>query len=221
MQISAIFENEHFVAVDKPAGTLTVPGRTGASDERLCLSHELAKTGPVLPIHRLDVEVSGLVLFAKNTRAHREANAWFEARHVHKSYEAWTEGTIPDGSNPGQTFEWQSNILRGKRRAYESPHGKPAITRATWLGSERFHDIPIQRWQLEPLTGRSHQLRFELSRHGFPILGDTLYGAHVEFIAHAIALRSIRLDFSGCAGAAKLGLPEVIQASSLREAFCV
>ena len=208
MAVTILFENPHFVAVDKPVGWLTVPGRTGADDPRPCLGRELESQlkARVYPVHRLDAEVSGLVLFARGPRAHRAANAWFESHTVRKTYEALTEGdaTAPV---PNETIEWRSNLLRGKKRAYESSHGKPAITRATYIGPHRGSLL----WKLEPLTGRSHQLRVHLASHGFPIVGDTLYGARLALATGGIALRAVRLDFSACADARTFDLPDRLQ----------
>jgi tRNA pseudouridine32 synthase/23S rRNA pseudouridine746 synthase len=209
--MKVIFESDDFIAVDKEPGWLTVPSRTGVADPRPCLGLRLAQKfkQALWPIHRLDVDVSGLVLFAKNAAAHREANSWFEKRLVRKNYEAWTEGTPPEGTEAGWSFEWHSVLLRGKRRAYRSPNGKAAATRATWVTSQSFDGNWVHVWKLEPLTGRAHQLRFELADHGCPILGDALYGAQHAF-PYGIALRSLRLDLRECLKESSLKLPEEI-----------
>jgi len=222
MSLPILHSSARFLVVDKPAGWLSVPGRdTTDPSIQAALSQELC--GQVWPVHRLDREVSGLILFAKDAKAHREANSWFEQRRVHKFYEAWTEVGAPgvsaersrDPHREGAVEEWTSKLLRGKRRAYESPHGKPAQTRVQWLGPGRWLDAPVQRWLVEPLTGRPHQIRCEFFRHGYPILGDTLYGASGQFLADSIALRAVRLDFSDCPSARDLGLPERIEAKGL------
>jgi tRNA pseudouridine32 synthase/23S rRNA pseudouridine746 synthase len=211
--MKAVFENQHFIAVDKPPGWLTIPGREPASDQRPCLSREVSKSGKALVVHRLDAEVSGLVLFARDAAAHRAANSWFEGRLVCKTYEALTEGSPTGEWRPGQAFEWTSRLLRGKKRAYESDRGKESVTRAIWLGEKK----GAQRWRLEPRTGRAHQLRFELARHGFPILGDGLYGSTRSFEREGIALRAVELDFGKCPDAAALGLPEKLRLRGLWE----
>ena len=213
-----LFENEHFVAVDKPAAVLTVPGRQGQDDPRPCLANILRARLAVdlWPVHRLDFEVSGLVLFAKSAKAHRDSNTWFEERLIHKKYEAWSSGYVADETQSRQVLEWKSTLLRGKKRAYESPHGKPSVTRATWLGQIRWRDLDVNSWRLEPLTGRSHQLRYEMSRYGFSILGDELYGSKIVFAAsETIALRAVELDLSGCFDAKQYDLPARITAPGL------
>jgi tRNA pseudouridine32 synthase/23S rRNA pseudouridine746 synthase len=221
--IHIVFENENFVVCDKASGVLSTPSRFDDTDERNCLGTSLQSSLgiQIYPIHRLDFEVSGLVMYAKNAKAHSTANAWFEKKQVQKTYRAFTTsqdfGHIPANVPNSRAlidlsfqskFEWNSKILRGKRRAYESPHGKPSLTHAQFLGlsSESY-----LMWDLNPVTGRSHQLRFDLSRHGFPIVGDVLYGSKIEFGQNAIALRSYRIDFSGSPDATRLGLPQVLE----------
>lgn len=213
--ISIVFENQNFIAADKPHGVLSVPGRAGEKDARPCLGRELAKKfGEILPTHRLDFEVSGLVLYARSKQAHRAANLWFENRKIHKLYEAWTEG--PRAEDFSQPQVWESVLVRGKRRTFEAPHGKPSATRVRWLEQLSTGGLDFQRWNLEPLTGRGHQLRFELAKHGFPIVGDKLYGASHDFRNSAgIALRAIQLDLSDCQDAADFGLPSQLRVKGL------
>ncbi len=135
-------------------------------------------------------------------------------KEVKKSYSALTENQtfrhIPANiENPraalalkiGDSFEWKARILRGKRRAYESSLGKDSLTCAQFLGYDGKNYL---RWDLQPITGRAHQLRFDLSRHGFPIIGDVLYGSSELFKEHAIALHSYKIDFSCAQGATRL-----------------
>ena len=213
-----IFENQHLCAVEKPGGVLTVPARTGAADPRPCLGRQLEQQLRVRlwPVHRLDLEVSGLVVFAKNADAHRVASSAFEQRRVHKRYEALTEGA--ERADPAvTTFKWESLLVRGKKRSFEAPHGKPAVTESQLLGR-----VPSARWlgpgvegppaellhfSLEPHTGRAHQLRVHLARAGFPVVGDALYGALVPFaVPLTIALRSVRLELTDDGDRRALGL---------------
>ena len=214
--VKIVFENDRFLAVDKPAGYLSIPSRAGKADLRPCL-HQLLESQAgkkILPVHRLDVEVSGLVLFAKDAQAHRDANGWFESRSIKKSYEAWSEGAAPPTDEPQL---WESLLVRGKRRTFESPHGKPSVTRAFWLRSRNLNGAQIQVWRLEPLTGRSHQLRVELAKRGNPIVGDKLYGAVSSFHGGAIALRAVKVSFENCAGALEYGLPQEIAVEGLSD----
>jgi len=214
MNIPLVFQNEFFLALDKPAGVLSVPGRQGRSDPRPDLVKLLSgmMIAEVRPVHRLDQAVTGILLYATREDAHRVANGWFAKRRIGKRYEALTEGAPSSSQRQGEIRRWETRILRGKKRAYESPAGKPAVTEACWLGTVTAGGCALQHWSLTPLTGRPHQLRFELARRGFPVWGDALYGAAGAFpVAEAIALRAVSLDFSACAEAAGFGLPHRLE----------
>jgi len=205
-RMKIVFENAHFVVVDKASGWLTIPGRFAEKDERPCLGLKLQeKMGQqIWPVHRLDFEVSGLVVFAKTAVAHKAANSVFEDRSVSKTYIALTEGALSSET----IFEWRSKLLRGKKRSYEHELGKLAITKAECLGSTADGYL---NWKLLPLTGRSHQLRVHLAQHGYPIVGDKLYGSTRAFNENAIALRAVKLDFTNCAELKAFDLPLVIE----------
>lgn len=206
---SILFENEHFIAADKAAAVLSVPSRFEKDDSRPCLGRLLEAhcAGRIWPVHRLDFEVSGLLLFARNEGAHRVANRSFEERRVKKSYQALTENPARVSLTEGQSFEWKSKLLRGKRRSYAHERGQIAITRGTVKGVS-LNEI---RWQLEPHTGRAHQLRVHLSAAQFPIIGDELYGATTKYGENAIALKSVALDFSDSPELLPLGLPRRLE----------
>jgi len=211
--VQIIFENEQFIIVDKPGGWLSVPSQFGEEDPRPCLSIEVTKKlgNRIWPVHRLDLEVTGLIMIAKNARSHQLANTWFENRSIDKTYEAWTGGTAPAEN----FFEWSSMLQRGKKRSFESPKGKIAVTRAYFKKPVEFKGAPALQWILDPITGRPHQLRVHLATHGYVILGDKLYGSDREFVSGMIALRAVKLDFSKCDEAKDLGLPEEVTAPNL------
>lgn len=214
-----VFENAEFVAVDKPSGWLTVPSRFEKEDARKVLGRELERELNIrlFPVHRLDFEVSGLVVFAKTAAAHRVAGGWFERHRIQKTYEGlsrardfshWPENLKAERDEVpvGIQQKWTSRILRGKRRSYEHPKGDPSSTRATLSGQDFAERL---QWILQPETGRSHQLRFEMSRHGFPLLGDRLYGSKESWEGpDRIALRAVSLDLSGIGADERRGLPE-------------
>ena len=124
-QVDIIFENENFSVFDKPAGWLTIPARF-KEDKRPCLSAK-----GLFTVHRLDEEVSGLVIFAKSAAAHRIANLWFEEHTIQKFYEAYTEGEMEKSKKNPTRYNWHMKLLRGKKRAYESECGKDCETIAT------------------------------------------------------------------------------------------
>lgn len=219
-----IFHNQHFLIALKPAGVLTVPDRDGVDSARPVLGLQLQDELGVrlFPVHRLDLPVAGLVLFALDPEAHKIANTWFETRRVHKTYRAWTHaqsfahipahvGNSRHAITPvnDMHFEWRGRIDRNKRRAFENPRGKPSLTLAQYLGRHPAHGYLM--WDVAPVTGRPHQLRLDLSRHGFPIIGDRLYGSSMDFGPERIALKAFRLDFSVIVETERLGLPELVQ----------
>ncbi len=211
VQIKIVFENDHFLMVDKPSGWLSVPSRQGEDDTRPCLGKHLEKqlSCKIWPVHRLDLEVSGLILFAKTAEAHKAANRWFEQHEVVKTYEAWTRDSL-DFPALGIWTLWESTIQRGKKRSFEAPHGKPAKTNAKLIERITLLNMQVAVWNLQPLTGRSHQLRFELAKRQHPIIGDSLYGNTDLMTNGHIALRCFELDFSACANHRKFGLKETV-----------
>ncbi|MBC7464771.1 MAG: RNA pseudouridine synthase [Bdellovibrio sp.] len=213
--IKVIFENENFVVCDKSALVLSVPARE-RDDARPCLGLDLQQKyqRSVFPVHRLDYEVSGLIIYALNSKAHKISQDWFLKKTISKRYEAltsvqdfshWpekvaTERTIIT-SDIGQQFYWSTKIHRGKKRSFESEHGEWAETEAVIVN----HEGSKLRWDLFPLTGKPHQLRLELARRGFPILGDKLYGSAIDNKQDGIALKAVELNLSNVDN--KLGLP--------------
>lgn len=198
-----LFSNKHFLVVDKDHGWLTTPARFADKDTRPVLGLQLQKNlgQKIYPVHRLDFEVSGIVLYALDAQAHQKANDLFENRRVAKTYQALSEAISDekmqtDGIKLEEKLAWKCKILRGKKRSFESPHGKDSLTYSVAKGKiehEKWGESFA--WQLSPLTGRSHQLRFEMYRHGFPILGDSLYGSKVKTVQeHSIALRAVKLE---------------------------
>jgi 23S rRNA-/tRNA-specific pseudouridylate synthase len=217
MTPTTVFRNENFIALDKPYGWLSVPSRSGLAEKRPILGIWLQDqlNSKVFPVHRLDCEVSGLILYALNSAAHRAASGWFENHQVRKNYTGLSAAS-QDLPPAGLLQTWKSNLARGKRRAYEAEFGKPSVTEAMCEGAIEAGEVKYSQWQLRPLTGRSHQLRFEMARHGYPICGDELYGSDVKWLdGSGIALRSTELSFVKCKDAVSLGLPATIVVSSI------
>jgi tRNA pseudouridine32 synthase/23S rRNA pseudouridine746 synthase len=204
-----VFENMHFIVVDKAAMVLSVPARLGDKDPRPCLGHILEHDlkCQIYPVHRLDYEVQGLIMFAKTKEAHRAGNSWFENKVIKKTYVAKTSIQNAPTEKINIPFEWTCILLRGKKRSYESPQGKSSITQGVL--KEQCAD-GTYRWHLNPITGRSHQLRYELYRHGCPIIGDELYGSQEKFSSDGIALRAFEINFEKISERSKFDLPEKI-----------
>ena len=216
--IQSVFQNNNFIVCNKPAQVLSVPARE-KSDARACLGLELQKElkTQVFLVHRLDFEVSGLIIYALNSKAHKVSQDWFIKRQIRKLYRAettlqnfdhWPANVPTDRTEvktqSGSTYIWKTKILRGKKRSFESPNGEWAETEA--LVAEQKNDRVL--WQLYPVTGKPHQLRLELSRRGFPIVGDSLYGSKLQHSKAGVALEAYELDLTKVPD--RLGLPEKI-----------
>ncbi len=217
MEPVIFFENEHFIFADKPGGWLSIPARAKDKDPRPCAGTWLQETlnMQIYPVHRLDFEVSGVIVFAKNPKAHGIANSWFGKREIKKSYMALAlKEEISDKWRQKPRIIWQGKILKGKKRTFESPHGDHAETHAKIIEYFNYQNNEVALWELNPITGRSHQLRFHMYKAGCPIFGDTLYNSTKVFFENEIALRAVSLDFSCCKMAQEFGLPNMITAPS-------
>jgi tRNA pseudouridine32 synthase / 23S rRNA pseudouridine746 synthase len=222
--LTLVFRNDHFVAIEKPPLWLSVPSRDAKKEHRpiagLVLQEQLQTK--IFPCHRLDEPVSGLLLFALHAKSHSVANKWFEKSEIQKTYESYSCAVenpslhVPD---IGTEVSWECLLAKGKKRAYEHPSiGKKSLTLARVVSHNalpQLSSVPIWKWHLKPLTGRSHQLRFEMSRHGCPILGDSLYGSASPWPYPGIALRLWELDFRNCPEKDQYQLPDFLQSRLL------
>lgn len=211
--MKVIFQNKDVIVVDKNAGVLTTPPRF--RDERPVLGLQIQKKldRQIFPVHRLDFEVSGIVLFALSERAHRDFNRQFEQRKVTKIYQAFAAVTTSEKFEFNERLEWKSRILRGKKRSYESPAGLDSLTYAQKIKQiEHSEWGQVAAWELAPRTGRPHQLRFEMYKNGVSILNDTLYGgSSVPSKAHEIALKAVHLEFEDEAFCSYWKVPAVMR----------
>ncbi len=191
--LACLHEDAHLLALHKPAGLLVVPGR--GADKADCLIARAQRRWPdALVVHRLDQATSGLMLLARGAAMQRALSIAFAQRRVHKRYLALVHGRL---QAPGRADGWGEIDLplivdwpRRPRSKVDHAIGKPSLTRWRALG----HDAgaAITRLELEPVTGRSHQLRVHLQAIGHPIVGDRLYGVDdgaPRLMLHACALR--------------------------------
>ncbi|WP_370678667.1 RluA family pseudouridine synthase [Comamonas sp. GB3 AK4-5] len=196
--LHCLYEDAYLLVLDKPAGLLCVPGK--GPDKQDCLSARAqARWADALVVHRLDMATSGLVLMARSVEVQRALSLAFEQRLVHKSYEAVVAG-MPQ-AQPGHwqlldapiAADWSQRPLR-----HVGPEGKPSQTRWCVLGpwGDAAHGGgPATRLALEPVTGRTHQLRVHMQHLVHPMLGDALYAppalaaAVPRLLLHACQLR--------------------------------
>lgn len=192
-----IFESKDLIVIDKPAGVLSVPSRMGLKDERpiaaSLIPHVEKKT--LYPVHRLDLEVSGLLIFAKNANAQKILTDVFENRNVKKTYIALSDEKSISPLKFNSQVTWENLLVKGKKRVFEAPYGKNALTIAEPDKIFSLKNKNYILWNLYPETGRPHQLRFHMSKAGFPIVGDIKYGYSQKFLSQSIALRAVALEF--------------------------
>jgi tRNA pseudouridine32 synthase/23S rRNA pseudouridine746 synthase len=175
--LRVVFEDEWLVVVDKPAGLLTVPGKTDELAD--CLLARLRARHPgALVAHRLDLDTSGLVVAAKDRETHAALQGLFARREVEKRYDAVLE-RAPRAGRGGGIIELalRVDLDDRPRQIFDPVHGKPAITE--WRLVERLPDGRA-RVVLVPRTGRTHQLRVHAAHPlglDAPIVGDRLYGS--------------------------------------------
>lgn len=167
--ITPVFADSRLLVLDKPSGLLAVPGRGPALQD--CLSARVQAEFPTaLIVHRLDRDTSGLMVMALDMDAQRELSRQFAAREVEKRYIAIVSGS-PAEQEGLVDLPMRKDFDRPPRHMIDSVYGRPAQTR--WRIIERYSDRA--RLEIEPLTGRSHQIRLHLATLGHPILGDNLY----------------------------------------------
>ncbi|MFT3821128.1 MAG: RluA family pseudouridine synthase [Rubrivivax sp.] len=167
--------DSEWVVVNKPAGLLSVPGR-GPEGEDCAWARVRALAPDALVVHRLDMATSGLLLFARSAALQRACSIAFAERRVHKAYVAVVEGG-PEAEAGQIELPLAADWPNRPRQQVDPLHGKPSLTR--WRVLERMPGRagPRTRLALQPLTGRSHQLRVHAAAMGWPIVGDRLYGS--------------------------------------------
>ena len=185
-QLETVYEDDYLLVVNKPAGMLSVPGKTGQASVLTLLQERYPDvTGPIL-VHRLDMATSGLLLAAKDKDTHALLQKQFEGRTVKKRYIALLEG-IPQAEPKGFIrLPLRPDYDNRPLQMVDFEYGKPAVTRYVILSPSRIAYYPE--------TGRTHQLRVH-SAHpdgmNCPIKGDRLYGQ----AADRLYLHAERLEF--------------------------
>ena len=181
-----VYRDEAMLAANKPTGLLTVPGR--GADKQDCLGRRVCEAVPeALVVHRLDMDTSGLILFALSPDAQRNLSMQFEKREIEKTYVALVEGILEqDQGLVDYPLRKDLAYRLPPRHVVDCIRGKKAVTE--WQVLERCEQFT--RVALFPKTGRSHQLRVHMQSIGHPIVGDPIYGRPAgRLMLHAESLR--------------------------------
>lgn len=167
--IEILYEDADMIAVSKPEGLLSVPGRGPHLADCLLTRLQLMR-GEVLLVHRLDRDTSGLMIFALRKEAQRKLGRMFEVKHIKKRYIARVAGEVTQPSGVVDLpliVDWPNRPLQH----VNWERGKPSVTDWSRMSVEN----GTTRMCLMPRTGRSHQLRVHMQQIGHPILGDPFY----------------------------------------------
>ncbi|MEL7031053.1 MAG: RluA family pseudouridine synthase [Pseudomonadota bacterium] len=189
-RLKTVHVDDDLIVADKPSGLLSVPGL--GPEKAVCANSILSQRhGPVLTVHRLDMDTSGLIIFARTKAAQRAVSRQFENRQVEKSYQALVQGRVTEDEGIIDKAIAKHSLNRPLRHL--DPDGQTAITE--WRVIDR--TASATRISLYPKTGRSHQLRLHMASLGHPILGDVFYGdpsSHERLCLHASVLKFTHPD---------------------------
>jgi len=194
--IQVVFVDDSIVVLAKPSSLLSVPGR--GPDKQDCLSARVQRQfADALVVHRLDMATSGLIVMARGAVAQRTLSDAFANRMVAKRYQAVVHGRVQGAPDTWQTIDLPIAVdwPNRPRRVIDRVQGKASTTRLQIDHYDPVNDVT--HVMLEPLTGRTHQLRVHLQAIGHPILGDSLYAPpDVEALSERLLLHASELAFA-------------------------
>lgn len=171
--LNILYIDEAMIVVDKPTGLLSVPGR-GADKQDCMIARVQAEFPDALIVHRLDMSTSGIMVMARGKAMERALSILFQTRQVHKRYVAVVAGQVSPTRGEIRLpllTDWPNR----PRQMVSFMLGKASCTRYQVIDVDKENDTT--RVELEPITGRTHQLRVHLQALGHPILGDELYAS--------------------------------------------
>ncbi len=196
MSPQILYEDNHLLVVNKPAGILTQPSGTQQENlEDICkqwIKEHYHKPGQVFleAVHRLDKPVSGIVIFARTSKALSRLNASMRAQKLHKVYLALIEG-VPDQLDGTLEHYLLHDDYQSQVVSQDTPNAK--FCRLHYRVIQQHKKYALLEVVLE--TGRYHQIRAQLAASGFPVVGDMKYHSHEAYVPNTIALHHSALQF--------------------------
>ena len=182
--LKIVFESRDFTVLHKPAGVPVHSGTSARRDNmvlRLRKHYAEADFSPAL-VHRLDKETSGLLLAAKSYTWLKDMQIIWKKNRIEKTYLAWVHGTWPS-----RWVKLEHRLIKSHEKVHPSPEGKPALSRVRSIASRRDKTLV----EVRIITGRTHQIRAQLSLCGHPVIGDSRYGkdgGYAKMYLHAYML---------------------------------
>jgi tRNA pseudouridine32 synthase/23S rRNA pseudouridine746 synthase len=191
LNLAIIYEDEWLIAVNKPPGLLSVPGRYSHNQDSVLSRLRNLYNAELMTVHRLDQDTSGILLLVKNQQTYLNLNQQFQQRQIHKIYEAILAGLLTKQQGTINLPLWGNPENRPYQQV-DFEKGKPSITNFQVIK----HEGSYTRIKFQPLTGRTHQLRVHAAdKQGLciPILGDKLYSSNTD--ATRLHLHARELSF--------------------------
>lgn len=203
--LDVLYEDNHLLVINKPAGVLAQGDQTGDPDvlssAKVYLKQKYNKPGNVFVglVHRLDRPVSGIMVLARTSKAAERLSAQFRNNSVEKRYLALVAGQAPEAESCRDYLVKENQVVR--------------IAAPTYPGAQ-LAELVWRRWaqttthsllEIDLKTGRPHQIRVQLAHRGLPIVGDIRYGALQEFDGQNLALHCFHLAIMHPTRAAKIG----------------
>ena len=177
IELDLVYQDEDLIVINKPAGLVVHPAAGHADgtlqNALLYLDAHLAEVPRAGIVHRLDKDTSGLLVVARNLKAHKSLVEQLQARTVHREYEAIVCGVMTAGGTVDQPI---GRHARDRKRMAVKIEGKPAISHYRVI--ERFRGHSHIRVNLE--TGRTHQIRVHMAHINYPLVGDPVYGGRLK-----------------------------------------
>jgi RluA family pseudouridine synthase len=170
-----IYEDDHLVVVDKPAGLSVLPDGWEKDSEYLVKMLQ-EQYGKIFIVHRLDKITSGVMVFARDAEIHRALNIQFENHVAQKTYHAILEGN-PKWEEKVAKHPLRANVGHKHRTMVDDRNGKPSETRFRVI--KRYQESALV--EAKPMTGRTHQIRVHAYALGHPLVEDVLYGARDRY----------------------------------------